>query len=101
MTHSGVAIGLVRVVLHLPSSNSLKFKRQIVSGLLRRLRQELKVSAAEVGELDRWQLAEIAVATVSGDSRQADRILAAAVAFIESNADGAQVTDVSTELVHL
>ena len=101
MAPSGVAIGLVRVVLHLPSSNSLKFKRQIVSGLLRRLRQELKVSAAEVGELDRWQLAEIAVATVSGDSRQADRILAAAVAFIESNADGAQVTDVSTELVHL
>ena len=101
MTPSGVAIGLVRVVLHLPSSNSLKFKRQIVSGLLRRLRQELKVSAAEVGELDRWQVAEIAVATVSGDSRQADRILAAAVAFIESNADGAQVTDVSTELVHL
>ena len=48
MTPSRVAIGLVRVVLHLPSSNSLKFKRQIVSGLLRRLRQELKVSAAEV-----------------------------------------------------
>lgn len=98
---AGVAIGLVRVVLHLPSSNSLKFKRQIVSGLLRRLRQELKVSAAEVGELDRWQIAEIAVATVSGDGRQADRILAAALAFIEAHADGAQVTDVSTELVHL
>jgi uncharacterized protein len=101
MTPSGVAIGLVRVVLHLPSSNSLKFKRQIVSGLLRRLRQELKVSAAEVGELDRWQLAEIAVATVSGDSRQADRVLAAAIAFIEAHADGTQVTDVSTELLHL
>ena len=101
MAPSGVAIGLVRVVLHLPSSNSLKFKRQIVSGLLRRLRQELKVSAAEVGELDRWQLAEIAVATVSGDGRQADRVLAAAVAFIEAHADGTQVTNVSTELVHL
>ena len=101
MAPSGVAIGLVRVVLHLPSSNSLKSKRQIVSGLLRRLRQELKVSAAEVGELDRWQLAEIAVATVSGDGRQADRVMAAAVAFIEANADGARVTDVSTELVHL
>jgi uncharacterized protein YlxP (DUF503 family) len=101
MAPAGVAIGLVRVVLHLPSSNSLKFKRQIVSGLLRRLRQELKVSAAEVGDLDRWQLAEIAVATVSGDGRQADRIMAAALAFIEAHADGAQVTDVSTELVHL
>src|SRR6478672_5877180 len=101
MAPSGVAIGLVRVVLHLPSSNSLKSKRQIVSGLLRRLRQELKVSAAEVGELDRWQLAEIAVATVSGDGRQADRVLSAAIAFIEAHSDGAQVTNVSTELVHL
>src|SRR5438874_10842979 len=101
MTPSGVAIGLVRVVLHLPSSNSLKFKRQIVSGLLRRLRQELKVSAAEVGELDRWQLAEIAVATVSGDSRQADKVLAAALSYIEAHCDGARITDVSTELIQL
>src|SRR5438045_4660911 len=101
MTHSGVAIGLVRVVLHLPSSNSLKFKRQIVSGLLRRLRQELKVTAAEVGELDRWQLAELAIATVSGDGRQADKVLAAALSYIESHSDGARITNVSTELIQL
>src|SRR5437588_3963582 len=98
---SKVAIGIARVVLHLPESGSLKSKRQVVSGLLRRLRQELKVAAAEVGELDRWQLAELAVATISGDSRQADRVLAAALTFIESHADGAQITDVSTERVPL
>lgn len=96
---SKVAIGLARVVLHLPESGSLKFKRQVVSGLLRRLRQELKVAAAEVGELDRWQLAELAIATVSADGRQADRVLAAALSFIESHAGGAVVSDVSTELV--
>ena len=98
---SGVALGIARVVLHLPESGSLKSKRQIVSGLLRRLRQELKVSAAEVGELDRWQLAELAVATVSGDRRQADRVLAAALTFIEAHSDGALVTDVSTELIQV
>src|SRR5256714_6465509 len=98
---SKVAIGIARVVLHLPESGSLKSKRQVVSGLLRRLRQELKVAAAEVGELDRWQLAELAVATVSGDGRQADRVLAAALSFIESHADGARITDVATELVPL
>ena len=85
----------------MPESGSLKSKRQVVSGLLRRLRQELKVAAAEVGELDRWQLAELAVATVSGDGRQADRVLAAALSFIESHADGARITDVATELVPL
>ena len=89
------------MVLHLPNSGSLKAKRQIVSGLLRRLRQELRVAAAEVGELDRWQLAELAVATVSGDRRQADKVLAAALSFIEANCDGALVSDVSTELIQL
>jgi|SRR5690242_1172651 len=96
---SDLTVGLLRAVIHLPESGSLKSKRMVISGLLRRLRQELKVAAAEVGELDRWQLAEIAIVTVSGDSRQADRVLAAALSFVEQHADGAQVADVSTELM--
>src|SRR5437868_14486494 len=98
---AALTVGLMRVVIHMPESGSLKSKRQVVSGLLRRLRQELKVSAAEVGELDRWQLAEIAVATVSGDGRQADKVLAAALSYIEAHCDGARITDVSTELIQL
>ena len=98
---SRIALGIARVVIHLPESGSLKSKRQVVSGLLRRLRQEYKVAAAEVGELDRWQLAELAVATVSGDGRHADEVLAAALAYIESHSDGARITDVSTELLRL
>ncbi len=98
---AALTVGLMRVVIHMPESGSLKSKRQVISGLLRRLRQELKVAAAEVGELDRWQLAEIAIATVSGDARQADRVLAAALTYIESHADGAQITDVATERVPL
>lgn len=98
---SSVTLGVARVVLHLPDSGSLKSKRRIVSGLLRRLRQEMRVSAAEVGELDRWQLAELAIAAVSGDRRQADRVLAAALSFVEAHCDGALVADVSTELIQL
>jgi uncharacterized protein YlxP (DUF503 family) len=96
---SPLTVGLLRVVLHLPDSGSLKSKRQVISGLLRRLRQELKVAAAEVGEHDRWQLAELAVATVSGDGRHADEVLASALSYIESHCDGARITDVSTELL--
>jgi len=71
---SQLAIGVARVVLHLPDSGSLKAKRQVVSGLLRRVRTRYQVSAAEVGELDRWQLAELAIATVSGDGRHVDAV---------------------------
>ena len=96
-----LAVGVARVVLHLPDSGSLKSKRQVVSGLLRRVRTEFQVSAAEVGELDRWQLAELAIATVSNNSRHAEEVLAAVLKYIESHSDGARVTDVSTELVRL
>jgi uncharacterized protein len=98
---SPLTVGLLRVVLHLPETGSLKAKRMVVSGLLRRVRQQLHVAAAEVGELDRWQLAELAVTTVSGDARHADEVLASVLRFIESHSDGARITDVSTELVRL
>jgi uncharacterized protein YlxP (DUF503 family) len=98
---SSVAVGVAKVVLHLPDSRSLKAKRQVVHGLLRRVRAEFQVSAAEVGELDRWQLAELAIAIVSGDGRHAEEVLAAVLTYIESHSDGARITDVSTELVRL
>jgi uncharacterized protein YlxP (DUF503 family) len=96
-----LAVGVARVVLHLPASGSLKSKRMVVSSLLRRVRAEFRVSAAEVGELDRWQLAELAIATISNDGRHAEEVLATVLRYIESHCDGARVTDVSTELVRL
>ena len=98
---ASLALGIARVVLHIPESGSLKSKRQVVSGLLRRVRARFQVAAAEVGERDRWQLAEIAVACVSSDGRHADEVLANVLAYIEAHSDGARVTDVSTELLRL
>lgn len=98
---STVAVGVARVVLHLPESSSLKSKRQVVSGLLRRVRNEFQVAAAEVGERDRWQLAELAIACVSADGRHVDEVLAAALSYIEAHSDGARITGVSTEVVRL
>ncbi len=96
-----LTVGVMHLVLHLPESGSLKSKRAVVSSLLRRVRQELRVAAAEVGELDRWQLAELAITCVSGESRHADEMLAKALTFVERHCDGAQVADVRTELLRL
>lgn len=96
---STVHLGLLRIVLHLPESGSLKSKRRVVSSLVRRLRAEFGVAAAEVGELDRWQLAELAVACLSADARHASSILATAAAYIETHAGDAVVTSITTELI--
>src|SRR3989442_12919062 len=98
---STVAVGVARVVLHLPESGSLKSKRQVISGLLRRVRAEFQVAAAEVGERDRWQLAELAIACIGADGRHAAEGLAPALAYIDTHSAGARITDVSTELVRL
>ena len=98
---SNLVLGLAKVVLHLPESGSLKAKRQVVSGLLRRVRAKVQVAAAEVGERGRWQLAELAVVCVSSEGSHADEVLANVLSYIESHSDGARITDVSTELIRL
>jgi uncharacterized protein len=96
-----MVIGVLRLTLHLPDSGSLKSKRQVVSGLLRRVRQQFHVAAAEVGERDRWQLAQVAVACLSTENGHADEILARVLTYVERSAHDAQVADVSTELIRM
>ena len=95
-----MVIGILRLTLHLPHSGSLKGKRQVVSGLLKRVRQQFQVAAAEVGDRDRWQLAQLGIACVSADSDHADEVLARVLTFVERTAE-AQVADVTTELIRL
>ena len=96
-----VSVGVLKIVLHLPESGSLKSKRQVVGGLLRRIRAEFQVSAAEVGDGNLWQLAELGIACVSNDSRHADEIMSRVVTFVESRARDAVVAGVSTELLRV
>ena len=94
-------VGVLTVTLHLPESLSLKAKRQVVAGLLRRIKTRFGVAAAEVGDRDRWQIAELVIACVSADGRHADEILARTAAYIEADGGGAVVTDIKTELVRV
>lgn len=98
---SAIAIGVLRVVLHLPESGSLKSKRMVVSSLLTRVRNEFQVTAAEVGERDRWQLAELAICCVSADARHAGEVLNKLLTFVEARASDAMVADVSTEILRI
>lgn len=95
-------IGVLTVTVHLPASGSLKAKRMVVSGLLRRVRSKFGVSAAEVGERDLWQIAHVAIACVAADQVHADQVLASVLRFLEQAVAGdAVVAGVRTELIRL
>ncbi len=96
-----MVIGVLRFTVHLPESGSLKDKRQVVGSLLGRVRGRFQVAAAELGELDRWQVATLAVTCVCNDGRHADQVLASVLGYVEDSARELLVSSVSTELIRL
>ncbi len=86
------------VQLHLPESQSLKDKRQVVNSLKERVRNRFNVSIAEVDYLDLWQRCAIGIAVVSTTRAHADETLSTVVDFIER--DGrAQLLEFTSEVV--
>ncbi len=94
-----MVIGVCRIRLRLPENQSLKGKRAVLKSLLARLQNKFKVSAAEVGDNDSWQLATIGVACVSNDERHANQVLAAVVDFVRKERLDAEILDVETEII--
>ena len=73
----------VLLTLQLFGVQSLKEKRAIVRSVVERLRTRLRLSAAEVGMLDRLQAAQIGFATVSGELGAARRVADEARRFVD------------------
>jgi uncharacterized protein YlxP (DUF503 family) len=61
-------VGVARLVLQIPGARSLKDRRRVVKAFKDRVRARLPVSVAEVGDAERYQLATVGVAVVSGGS---------------------------------
>ncbi len=92
-------IGVCRMRLRLPENQSLKDKRAVIKSLIARLQNKFKVSVAEVGDNDSWQLATIGAACVSNDERHANQVLAAIVNFVRRERLDAEILDVETEII--
>jgi uncharacterized protein len=95
-----VVIGCVQVSLHIPQSESLKDKRQVVRSLTARIRNRFAVAIAEVADLDLWQSAGLGIACVSSDARHADEVCQKVLAEIERETE-AMVTGSKFEIIHV
>ncbi|MEW6142156.1 MAG: DUF503 domain-containing protein [Chloroflexota bacterium] len=92
-------IGVCRVEIHLPESQSLKDKRRIVKSIISRLQNEYRISVAEVENQELWQLATIGIACVSNHSHHADEVLTNALNFIIRNYPQVEVVNHETEII--
>ncbi len=91
-------VGVSRQVLQIPGARSLKERRRVVKSLKDRLRARLPVSVAEVGDVERDQVATLGVCVVSADAARCHEVLSAAARMARTVRD-AVLADVSTEVV--
>jgi len=80
-----MVVGIVTVRISLPESQSLKDKRRIIKSLKDRARNAMNVSVAEVGYQDKWQISEIAFATVGSAADIVQKRLSEIDKFLRSD----------------
>lgn len=71
--------------MHLPAQSSLKGKRQILKGVIDRLRHRFNVSVAEVGDHELWQRAALGVVCVGHERRHTQQVVDRVIEFVRSN----------------
>jgi len=86
--------------LHLPGCRGLKEKRMVVKSLKARIRHEFEVSAAEVGDQDLLQRAQLGVAAVGPNQQPLDALLQRILSFVEGNLDG-EILNYRNEFIHV
>ena len=80
-----MVVGTCRLELRIPHTSSLKGTRQVLRSIKDRVRSRFNVSIAEVGYLEEWQRATLAVACVSNEAKRVDEVLNKVVDFIEGH----------------
>lgn len=93
-------VGVARIVLSIPGARSLKDRRRVVHAFRDRARSRLSVSIAEVGDLERYQVATLGAAVVARDSAHCSELLSE-VTHLASGIRDALVSDVATEIIAL
>lgn len=93
-----MVVGVCKVDILIPGVGSIKGKRHVVKSLLSRLQNKFRVSAAEIGENDKWQRAVIGIAAVSNDARHANSVLQTIVNYIDGET-ATQLIDYSIEIL--
>jgi uncharacterized protein YlxP (DUF503 family) len=84
--------------IHIPTSQSLKDKRQVVKSIQARLQNQFGVAVAEVGQLDVWQLADLGVTCVGNEVRHVDEVLDSVVAFVDDTRPDLQTSVIAREV---
>ncbi|MEW6609122.1 MAG: DUF503 domain-containing protein [bacterium] len=92
-------IGSCKITIHIPNSQSLKYKRYVLKGLIDRVKNRFNVSIAEIDSLDLWRKATLGIVCVNTGCRHANETLAKVVNLIEKNLSEGYIIDYEIEIL--
>ena len=78
-----MVIGVLQLDLRLHDCHSLKEKRGSIKQVIARIKNTFEVSVAEVGCQDKWQRAQLGIATVGNDRSVINQRLDHVINFVE------------------
>ena len=82
-----MTVGIARLTLFIPDSQSLKQKRMVLRRVKDRTRNKFNVAIAEVEENDVWQRAVLGLAVVGNERRFVESALDEVVRFVRGEAE--------------
>ncbi|MFA5411142.1 MAG: DUF503 domain-containing protein, partial [Candidatus Omnitrophota bacterium] len=70
-----MTVGILKLVIFIEDSNSLKQKRMVLHSLKARLRNNFNVAVTQIADEDKWQKATLAVVGAERDGRNMNSVL--------------------------
>lgn len=77
-------VGTLQLQVYIPSSTSLKEKRQVIKSVIHRTQNRFNVSIVELHNADLWQRATIGVAMVGDNSDHIQRQLQLVLNYLDA-----------------
>lgn len=93
-----MVIGTCSIEIHIPESNSLKSKRQILRRIKDRIKNRFNVSIAEVENNDLWQRTTLGVAVVANQGKYVNQLLSQVIEQLNKES-GVVVLDYHLEIL--
>ena len=91
-------VGVCKLKIHIPGSQSLKDKRSIVKSLVSRLQKQFNVSIAEVDDHELWQIATIGIACISNHNYRVEEVIDNVISTIERDYPTVEIIEKETEI---
>jgi uncharacterized protein YlxP (DUF503 family) len=91
-------VGVCKLKIHIPGSQSLKDKRSIVKSLTSRLQKQFNVSTAEVDDHELWQIATIGIACISNHNYRVEEVIDNVISTIERDYPTVEIIEKEIEI---